>query len=162
MILWSPLLHDYCFLLHAPFLCQKSLLLAPGILFSCSLLLFHFWPCSLLLSVSEGMLLAPGLPLTAVQLFMFYSNIGIGLLLGEPGLIANVKLNFLKCNLKKNADPAIYKIIICPCRANRWPSDLQSDTLPPEPSPPIENCSVQYDSSSRNHFHLFKRCARVS
>ena len=68
MTLWSPLLHDYCFLLHAPFLFKKSLLLAPGLLFSCSLLLFYFWLCSLLLSVSEGMLLAPGLPLTGVQI----------------------------------------------------------------------------------------------
>ena len=64
---WSPLLHVYYFLLHAPFLFEKFLLLAPGLLFSCSLLLFHFWLCSLLLSVSEGMLLAPGLPIKGVQ-----------------------------------------------------------------------------------------------
>ena len=37
---------------------EKFLLLAPGLLFSCSLLLFYFWPCSLLLLVSEGLLLS--------------------------------------------------------------------------------------------------------
>ncbi len=61
--------HFFCIstVVHAPFLFEKFLLLAPGLLFSCILLLFYFWPCSLLLLVSEGMLLAPGLPLTEVH-----------------------------------------------------------------------------------------------
>ncbi len=43
----SSLLQDYCF--HAP--CSS----------------FYFWPCSLLPSVSEGMILSPGLHLTGPQ-----------------------------------------------------------------------------------------------